>query len=35
VTTRVRVILLALQVAAIVAGIWLGSVVYDAVASAA
>jgi hypothetical protein len=31
VTTRVRVILLALQVAAIVAGIWLGSVVYDAI----
>jgi hypothetical protein len=30
-TTRVRVILLALQVAAIVAGIWLGSVVYDAI----
>jgi hypothetical protein len=31
VTTRVRVILLVLQVAAIVAGIWLGSVVYEAI----
>jgi hypothetical protein len=31
VTTRVRVVLLALQVAAVVAGIWLGAVAYDAI----
>lgn len=30
-TTRMRVILLALQAVAIVAGIWLGTIAYDAV----
>jgi hypothetical protein len=31
VTTQLRVLLLALQVAAIAVGIWLGTIVYDAV----